>query len=109
MITFAQKKLGPNETQAHRNGAGADSLLDAEAVRRAGMSYCWRKLGDALGVDLPVWDGDVWNADLLLRDHAGVVGHLIFSRDGQVIVERSSTKQEILEGLDAQRAENKAA
>jgi hypothetical protein len=109
MIIFAERKLGPNETSAQCNGGGADCLPDAEVVRRAGMSYCWRKLGDALGVDLPIWDGEVWNADLLLREHVGVVGRLVFSRDGKVIVERSSTKQEILEGLDAQSAEDKAA
>ena len=108
-MTIAQQRREHHETPAHSNGVATDSLPDAEAVRRAGKSYCWRKLGDALGVELPVWQGDVWKADLLLRDHEGVVGHLIFSPEGQVIVERSSSKQEILEGLDAPRAEAAAA
>jgi hypothetical protein len=104
-MTVIQKNLRQKDAAARSNGARPHSLTEAEAVRRSGKSYCWRKLGDALGVDLPVWNGDVWIADLLLRDHDGSVGRLVFSRDGEVIVERSSSKAEILEGLDAPRAE----
>ena len=82
---------------------------EAEAIQRAGMVYCWHRLGDALGVSLPVKQGEVWISELRLRSLPEPVGRLIYSRDGAVLPERSSSKQEIHEAIDAARAKAAAA
>jgi hypothetical protein len=81
---------------------------EAEPIQRAGMYYCWRKLGDALGVTMPVRQGDVWVSKLRMRDLPEPVGHLTYSADGSVLPERSSSKQEIHEAIDAARAKTAA-
>jgi hypothetical protein len=82
---------------------------EAEAIQRAGMYYCWRKLGDALGVSLPIKQGDVWISELRLRSLPEPVGRLIYSADGAVLPDRSSSKQEIHEAIDAARSKAAAA
>ena len=81
---------------------------EAERIRRAGMYFCWRKLGDALGVGLPVRQGDHWVSNLLMRDLPEPVGTLIYDLDGNVIPERSSSKQQLIETIDAARATRSA-
>src|SRR5687768_506644 len=81
---------------------------EAEAIRRNGMYYCWRKLGDALGVGLPVKRGDHWVSDLLMRDLPNPVGTLIYDLDGNVIAERSSSKQALSEAIDVARPSRSA-
>ena len=74
---------------------------DAETVRSAALRYAWRRLGDAVGVEEPEWNGEVWNVPLKVRGRVGVAGMLTLSPDGQVIPERSTRKGDLLEKIHA--------
>ena len=73
----------------------------ATEIRHAAMRYCWRKLGDAVGAELPTWDGETWSVLLKVKGHRGIFGRLVFSREGEVLVERSSTRQDLLDAVHA--------
>jgi hypothetical protein len=82
---------------------------DALAIRNAALRYVWRRLGDAVGVEEPYWDGEFWNVPLVVRGHAGSPGRLLLTEQGEISAERSTTKAEILEALDAARPHSTAA
>lgn len=84
-------------------------LPDAQAIRHKAMYHCWRSLGDAVGAEPPIWDGDVWTVSLKVKGRSGTYGELTLTAQGDVIPERSSTKQDVLEALDATRTETQAA
>ena len=81
---------------------------DAEAVRNAALHYAWRRLGDAVGVEEPAWDGEVWTVPLKIRHQTGTFGQLVLSADGDVLVDRSTRKQDLIEALDARRSSPQA-
>ncbi len=51
-------------------------LPDVRAIQSAAKYCAWRKLGDAVGVGDPVWDGAAWAAPLRVRERDGVFGYL---------------------------------
>jgi len=84
-------------------------LPDAQAIRHAAMRYAWRKLGDAVGIAEPVWDGEVWKAGLWVRGREGVFGELCLTEAGEVVIERSTSKQQLHEALHAASAHSPSA
>jgi hypothetical protein len=74
---------------------------DALAVRHAAIRHAWRRLGDAVGTGEPAWNGEVWTVPLWVKGHQGVFGQLVFSPEGEVLPDRSTTKEQLLEVLPA--------
>lgn len=77
---------------------------DSEAIRHAAMRHCWRRLGDAVGAGEPSWENGVWSVPLKVRGRTGTFGQLVLSEDGQIIPERSTSKQELRSRVDASGA-----
>lgn len=82
---------------------------DAADVQDRAKAYCWRFLGDAIGAGEPVWNGEFWTVPLLVRDRGTAIGRLLFTGEGDVVPERSSTKEQLLETLGAARSDPAAA
>ena len=72
-----------------------------ESIRRNGKYFCWRSLGDALRVGRPRKQGQHWVSELTLAESDRPVGRIMFSEDGCVLPELSSSKQDIFRAVDA--------
>lgn len=84
-------------------------MLDGDAIRDRALHHAWRRLGDAVGVKEPYWDGEYWVVPLKVRGREGTFGQLVLSAGGEVQIDGSTSKQELLEKLDAERAGAPAA
>src|SRR6266542_3998201 len=73
----------------------------AEEIHNCALRYAWRRLGDAVGVNEPEWDGGFWRVELKVRGRTGTFGFLTLTPEGAVVTERSTSKEELLERLHA--------
>ena len=103
--TAAQLGLAPGEEARLE----IRRVLDRDAIRNKALHYAWRRLGDAVGVEVPEWDGEVWTVALEVPNCVGPLGTLVVSPDGEVLVDRSTTKAELLERAHAACANPSAA
>jgi hypothetical protein len=83
--------------------------LDAGDVRRLALAYAWRRLGDAVGVEEPEWDGETWGVALKVRGRPDLSGRLFLTPEGDVLTDRSTTRAELLEMADVERSREPAA
>jgi len=75
-------------------------VADAQTVETSALRYIWRKLGDAVGVAPPVWNGNGWTVPLWVKGRQGTFGELVLSPAGEVLAERSTSKQQLLAALE---------
>jgi hypothetical protein len=83
-------------------------VLDRDTIRNRALHYAWRRLGDAVGVEVPEWDGETWTVRLKVRGCSGDLGALVVSPDGEVLVNRSISKEALLERVNVARARSSA-
>lgn len=104
--------LSPEELK--RAGFGSDAVLRVSdlpgerEIVNAALGYTTWKLGDALGIANPVWSGTVWMVDIITRDGLRL-GQLTLDANGEVLVERAPSSEDLLATYDALRASPAAA
>lgn len=75
---------------------------DAEAIRMAALRYACRRLGDAVGVEEPERDGEWWIVGLKVQGRKGTFGQLVLTDLGDVLLDRSTSRDELLCKLNAE-------
>lgn len=77
-------------------------LPSPEELRNKALHYAARRLGDAVFPGEPIWTGDGWRLPLRVRHHEGTFGQILLSREGEVVEERTTSRKELVEALDAE-------
>ena len=78
------------------------TLPSAYELKGKALYHILHHLGDAVCVGDPVWVDEGWRLDLGVKGRKGVYGQLLLAPDGEVIEERSTSRAELLETLDAE-------
>jgi hypothetical protein len=77
-----------------------ESTLMSYALRGIANGWVSRNMGDATMVLPPERDGQYWIVPLTVRGHSHVKGQVVLDQDGNLIVDRCSTRQDILDQFD---------
>jgi hypothetical protein len=86
-----------------------EALPTPEQIQTKALGYvCW-KLGDAIRVGDPVWEGDAWRVPLISPYEVLQIGDLYLDSHGEVITERAPGHEELVARIDAARTSTAAA
>jgi hypothetical protein len=86
-----------------------EALPTPKQIQTKALGYvCW-KLGDAIRVGDPAWEGDAWRVPLISPYEPLQIGNLYLDGRGEVIAERAPTHEELVARIDAARASTAAA
>ena len=67
--------------------------LTAEAISDIAGTYFFEKVGDAVAVEKPLWDGEKWRINVTLPHSSKELGKLSFTPDGQLIHSESDSPE----------------
>ena len=76
----------------------AESLLLSYALRGLARAWVSRNLGDAIALGEPEWTDSLWKVPLKLDGKT--IGLVALDRDGNILTERSSSRDELLDRVD---------
>lgn len=75
--------------------------LTLDDVKSAAIRYLLREVGDMAGVGAPEESGDGWITPVLLKPEGTRIGQLYFDRFGSLLVDRSSSPDDLADAADA--------
>jgi hypothetical protein len=84
-------------------------LPDSTRITYFALKFVARKLGDAIGVEQPVWNGSEWKVRLIAPDEETDLGQLVLNAQGQVIEELSATYESVRATFNVASTPHKAA
>jgi len=72
------------------------AILDAEKIEAQALHLLWRKLGDAVNVSIhqendPESESKNWRVDVYTSDAKLLLGHLIYTANGELLPEHSTS------------------
>jgi len=71
-------------------------MVSKEEIENAALSYLLNNLGDAVGIDIPIFKDDQWIVPVVLTYARKRLGQLVFSPSGDLLIGKSSSVNEML-------------
>lgn len=111
MPEFANKTEDPEFTEflSGTIWPEVELLLKTMAVRANAARWALGKIGDAVILELPVFNGSHWIVGLGLQNYGSKLGQIALDESGSILPELTTTKHELLEKIHAKSVPSPAA